>query len=128
MKKNFSSRFNLSLGSEYFITDYEERFKSSDDFARNSGYGDQLWAGFVESDIFFSNRLPLKLGVRGKFSGLIEDFTLSPRPSLAYKSSEKGQFSLAYGDFYQTPTKETLRYDSSLNFEKASHYILNYQF
>jgi len=70
----------------------------------------------------------LKLGARGEYSGLIEDFTLSPRLSLACKSSEKGQFSLAYGDFYQNPTKEKLRYDSSLNFEKASHYILNYQF
>lgn len=128
LKKNFSSRFNLSLGSEYFITDYEERFKSPDDFVLDSGYDDQLWAGFVESDIFFSNRLALKLGARVEYSGLIEDFTLSPRLSLAYKSSEKGQFSLAYGDFYQNPNKEKLKYDSSLNFEKASHYILNYQF
>ncbi|WP_373519309.1 carboxypeptidase-like regulatory domain-containing protein [Pricia sp.] len=128
LNKNFSSRFNLSLGGEYFITDYVERFEAPDGIAFDSGYDDQLWAGFIESDIFFSNRLALKLGARGEYSGLIEDFTLSPRLSLAYKSSEKGQFSLAYGDFYQNPGSETLRYDGSLNFEKASHYILNYQF
>ncbi len=128
LKKNFSSRFNLSLGSEYFITDYEERFESPDDFVFDSGFDDKLWASFIESDIFFNNKLALKLGARGEYSGLIEDFTLSPRISMAYKSSEKGQFSLAYGDFYQNPRTETLRYDSSLNFEKTSHYILNYQF
>ncbi len=128
LKKNFSNRFNLSIGSEYFITDYEERFESPDNLIRDSGYDDRLWAGFVESDIFFSNKLALKLGARGEYSSLIEDFTLSPRISFAYKSSEKGQFSLAYGDFYQGPSSASLRYDSSLNFEKASHYILNYQF
>ncbi|MGB6150456.1 MAG: carboxypeptidase-like regulatory domain-containing protein, partial [Pricia sp.] len=128
LKKNFSSRFNLSLGSEYFITDYEERFEASDGPAFDSGYDDRLWAGFVESDIFFSNRLAFKLGARGEYSDLIQGFTLSPRLSLAYKSSEKGQFSLAYGDFYQNPRAESQQYASGLDFEKTSHYILNYQF
>ncbi len=128
LKKNFSSRLNLSLGNEYFITDYKEHYEAEDNFAFDSGYNDPLWAGFIESDIFFSHRLALKLGARGEYSGLIEDFTVSPRVSLAYKYSRKGQFSLAYGDFYQNAGSETLRYDSSLNFEKTSHYIMNYQF
>ncbi|MGB7394958.1 MAG: TonB-dependent receptor [Pricia sp.] len=157
LKKNFSSRFNLSFGSEYFITDYEEDFRSGDGpgpgspvgpgsgspegqvspegpgsgfpdgFQFRTGFKEGLWGGFVESDIFFSNQLALKLGARAEYSNLIEDFTLAPRVSLAYKSSEKGQFSLAYGDFYQNPRADALRYDTGLDQEKTSHYILNYQ-
>ena len=128
LKKNFSSRFNMSLGSEYFITDYKEQFMSVEGFEFHSAFNDGLWGGFVESNIFFSNQLAMKLGTRGEHSRLLGDFTLSPRISFAYKAGEKGQFSLAYGDFYQNPSTEVLRYDASLHFEKASHYILNYQY
>ncbi len=128
LKKNFSSRFNLCLGSEYFITAYKEQFISPEGFEFDTAFHDGLCGGFIESDIFFSNQLAMKLGTRGEYSSLIGDFTISPRISLAYKSGEKGQFSLAYGNFYQNPSTEVLRYDSSLNFEKTSHYILNYQY
>jgi len=70
----------------------------------------------------------MKLGVRGEHSSLLEDTTIAPRLSLAYKSSENGQFSLAYGDFYQNPLTESLKFDRNLDFEKTSHYILNYQY
>ncbi len=128
IKKTFSSRLNLTVGTEYFVTDYSETFTSTDGFAFDTGYNDRLWATFVESDIFFSNDFAMKLGVRSEYSTVFEDFTLSPRVSLAYKTGKKGQFSLAYGDFYQNPLTAILRYDQSLRSEKASHYILNYQF
>jgi len=128
VKKSFSSRFQLNFGAEHFITDYDENFLSPDGFTFDSGFRDNLSAGFAEADIFFSNKFAMKLGVRGEYSKGLEDSNFSPRISLAYKSSEKGQFSLAYGDFYQNPLNDYLKYDQSLNFEKTSHYILNYQF
>ncbi|WP_343485914.1 TonB-dependent receptor [Allomuricauda sp. d1] len=128
IKKTFSSRFNVSLGGELFLTDYEEQFRAPDGFEFSTGFDNSLWGSFVESDIFFSNALAMKLGARAEYSSLLDSFTLSPRISLAYKSSEKGQFSLAYGDFYQNPRTDVLRYDQSLQYEKTSHYILNYQF
>jgi len=70
----------------------------------------------------------MKLGVRGEHSSFLANSNLAPRIALAYKSSEKGQFSLAYGDFYQNPLAESLKFDSNLDFEKTSHYILNYQY
>ncbi|MFS4467972.1 TonB-dependent receptor [Maribacter sp. 2210JD10-5] len=128
VKKNFSNRFQLNFGAEHFITDYEDNLTASDGAAFDSGYKDNLSAGFAEADIFFSNKLAMKLGVRGEYSSFLADANVAPRISLAYKSSENGQLSLAYGDFYQNPLNESLRFDRSLDFEKTSHYILNYQY
>ncbi len=128
VKKTFSSKLNLSLGTEYFYTDYNETFTAIDGFTFDSDYQDQLGAAFVEGDIFFSNAFAMKLGARAEYSKLMEAYNLSPRVSFAYKSSEKGQFSLAYGDFYQNPLTEYLKYDRKLEPQKTSHYILNYQY
>lgn len=128
LKKTFTNRFNLSVGAELFNTDYQEAVIASDDTEFESGYNDLLFGGFVESDIFFSNKLAMKLGARIENTTVIDEFTFSPRLSLAYKTSEKGQFSLAYGDFYQNPLNNILVYESNLISEKTSHYIFNYQF
>jgi len=70
----------------------------------------------------------MKLGVRGTQSSLLDEFKVSPRVSLAYKPGEEGQFSLAYGDFFQRPLTEVVKFSQDLQMEKASHYILNYQY
>jgi len=128
VKKSFSSRFQLNFGAEHFITNYEDTFSAPDGFSFDSGFRDNLSAGFAEADIFFSNKFVMKLGIRGEYSSFLDDSNIAPRVSLAYKSSDNGQFSLAYGDFYQNPLSESLKFDQSLNFEKTSHYILNYQY
>ncbi|MBW8199199.1 TonB-dependent receptor [Flagellimonas abyssi] len=126
-RKNFSNRYDLSFGAEYFHTKFDETYTdvNIDEFENN--YTDGLWAGFAESDIYLSNKFAMKLGVRGTHSSLLDEFKLSPRLSLAYKAGENGQFSLAYGDFYQRPIADVVKFDESLSMEKASHYILNYQ-
>ena len=128
LKKGFSNRFNLSFGTELFNLNYEEIFRTPDDAEFKSNYEDQLLAGFVESDIFFSNKFAMKLGARVENTSVLNDFSFSPRVSLAYQSSEKGQFSFAYGDFYQNPLSTILSYNQNLNPQKTSHYILNYQY
>ena len=128
VKKGFNSRFNLFFGAEFFNIDYEETFETPEGQVFPSDYNDQLVAGFVEGDVFFSTKFAMKLGLRAEQSSLLDDFLVSPRVSLAYQSGEKGQFSLAYGDFYQNPLSNVLRYDQTLGPEKTSHYIFNYQF
>lgn len=128
LKKNFSNRFQLNFGAEHFISDYKETFIAEDGFTFDSNYMDNLTGAFTEADIFFSNSFAMKLGARAEYSSVLKDFTISPRVSVAYKSSPKGQFSLAYGDFYQNPLTEYLKYDQSLETEKTSHYIFNYQY
>lgn len=128
LKKNFSNRFQLNFGAEHFITDYQETFTAPDGFTFNSDYTDNLTGAFTEADIFFSNSFAMKVGARAEYSSVMTEFTLAPRVSLAYKSSDKGQFSLAYGDFYQKPLPEYLKNTQDLETEQTSHYILNYQY
>ena len=128
LKKSFSNRIQLNFGAEHFITDYQETFRTEDGFNFESNFMDNLTGAFTEADIFFSNSFAMKVGARAEYSSVLKDFTVSPRVSLAYKSSPKGQFSLAYGDFYQNPLTEYLKYNQALETEKTSHYILNYQY
>ncbi|MBW8243947.1 TonB-dependent receptor [Muricauda oceani] len=127
-RKNFSNRFDLSFGTEYFHTNFDETFTDVNTNEFDNGYTDGLWAGFAESDIYLSNKFAMKLGIRATQSSLLDEFKVSPRLSLAYKPGENGQFSLAYGDFYQRPLSDVIKFDGSLSMEKASHYILNYQY
>ncbi|NNE77387.1 MAG: TonB-dependent receptor [Pricia sp.] len=128
VKKNFSNRFQLNFGAEHFSTDYGEEFRNIDGLTVANEYSDNLTAAFSEADIFFSNKVALSLGARGEYSKILKDVTLSPRIALAYKSSNNGQLSLAFGDFYQKPLSVYLKFNQSLQPEKASHYILNYQY
>ena len=48
--------------------------------------------------------------------------------ALAYKVSQNGQFSLAYGNFFQNPNNDILKFEQNLKAQKTDHYILNYQF
>lgn len=128
LKKSFSNRFQLNFGIEHFTTDYKETFAAENNAAFDANYTDQLSGAFTEADIFFSNKLAMKLGARFEHSSVLSEYTLSPRISLAYKSSSKGQFSMAYGDFYQNPLPEYLKNNKDLKTEKTAHYILNYQY
>ncbi|MFN3136869.1 MAG: TonB-dependent receptor [Allomuricauda sp.] len=127
-RKNFSNRFDLSFGAEYFHTDYDETYEDAANNQFENGFVDGLWGAFAESDIFLSNQFAMKLGVRAEQTSLLEEFRVSPRASLAYKPWENGQFSLAYGDFYQRPLTEVVKFNTDVGMEKASHYILNYQY
>ncbi len=127
-RKNFSNRYDLSFGAEYFNTNYNETYTDLNNDSFFSGYNDGLWAAFAESDIFLSNKFAMKLGLRATQSSLLDEFNLSPRISLAYKPGKDGQFSLAYGDFYQRPLTEVVKFDQNVQMEKATHYILNYQY
>ncbi len=126
LTKKFSDRINLTFGGDYFITDFDETYKdySFGDFMY--GYRNNIGAAFAETDIFFSKKLAAKVGVRAMNSDLLGKSTVDPRISLAYKTSKNGQFSVAYGDFHQNPKQDYLKFHSDFNYEKTTHYILNY--
>lgn len=126
--KEFSSRFKLNVGSEVFHTNYEEEFMADDEFDFTAGFDELLWSGFAETDVFFTNNFALKLGARAEYSNLIEAWNLAPRASLAYKTGQDSQLSLAYGNYYQNPLTQFINYDATLDYEKTAHYILNYQY
>ncbi len=124
IRKSFSDRVKLSFGADYFITQFDEDF----DKTFFNGYHANIAAVYAETDIFFSKDLAAKVGLRAFNNSLLDDTSVSPRISLAYKVSKSGQFSLAYGEFEQAPRQDYLKYSDQFSNEKASHYILNYQY
>lgn len=88
---------------------------------------DHSTAVFAESDIYLTNDIAGKIGIRGEYSSLLNQFNLAPRVSAAYKISRKSQISVAYGIFYQKPENTYLFRNKNLEYMRADHYVLNYQ-
>lgn len=127
LTKRFNNYFKLHMGAEHFMTVFDEDYYS-EPYEGNLKFNNRITATFAEGDVLFSRRLALKLGIRQEYSELQNQNTFSPRASLAFKTSESGQFSLAYGDFFQQQNNEVLKFKSELNTQHAQHYILNYQY
>lgn len=83
---------------------------------------------FAEGDIYLTNNLAGKIGVRAEHSSVLNAFNLAPRASMAYKVNKAGQLSVAYGIFYQKPEQQYIFKNSQLGYMRADHYIVNYQF
>ncbi|NBA86791.1 TonB-dependent receptor plug domain-containing protein [Emticicia sp. CRIBPO] len=88
---------------------------------------DNYSAVFTESEFYVSPKLAARVGLRGEYTSVIDEFNVAPRLSLAYKVGKYAQFSLAAGRFYQTPDKNYLYLNRNLDYEIADHVILNYQ-
>lgn len=130
-KKRFSNRLKLSFGAEQFITDFNEDFTgvfNTQTIQDSYGYDSAISAIFTEADVVFSKKLALKAGLRSSYTNLTDQLNVSPRVSLAYKTGKKSQLSFAYGDFYQNPTNDFLKFSQELEAQKTQHYILNYQY
>ncbi len=128
LKKRFSNRFKLFFGAEYFLTDFNEEFISTTNGSSSLRFQNSISGVFTEADIFFSKKLATKLGVRMEHSELLNQTTVSPRASIAYKSGDNSQFSIAYGQFYQNPLTNYVKFDNGLKAENATHWIANYQY
>ncbi|QIE58134.1 TonB-dependent receptor [Rasiella rasia] len=127
LRKRFSNRVKLNFGAEQFLTDFNEDV-ASEFFSGDYGYNNNVSAAFAETDLIFSKKFAMKLGVRGEYSQLFEQFTVSPRASVAYKTGKNSQLSVAYGDFYQQPFQDVLKFQQNLKAQQTQHYILNYQY
>lgn len=122
--KKLSDRVKLNFGSDYFITKFDENYNT----AFKTGYDSDIAAVYTEADIFFSKKFAAKLGIRASTNDYINQNSISPRASLAYKISKNSQFAFAYGNFEQAPKQEYLKYSDEFKTEKAAHYILNFQY
>lgn len=129
-KKSISERLKLSFGADYFLTQFDEHYRENEGDTFQTGYDANIAAIYTEADIFFSRKFAAKAGIRASHNDLLQETVVSPRISVAYKVSRKDQFSFAYGDFSQAPKQEYLKFSDFHQFEseKASHYILNYQY
>lgn len=131
LTRSLGRRSMLRLGSEGQIAEY--RNGSFQDYIYGyTGFKDTLkgkyGAAFAETDWFLSSSLVARIGGRYEYSSLVKKTNFAPRTSLALKTGDNSQVSFAYGSFYQDPNIYYLANASSaLNYERADHYILNYQ-
>ncbi|MCF8302549.1 MAG: TonB-dependent receptor [Bacteroidales bacterium] len=120
--------FKLKFGDAFFHKSYDQNYF---DAAQNehylSSFTDNLNAVFLESEFSIGSNLAFRAGGRFEYSSLLKKPNLAPRLSMAFKTGKESQISLAYGDFYQTPENDFIKFAPGLHYEKATHYILNYQ-
>jgi len=116
---NFSA---LRVGAEYQYAVERSAFNQY-----NLNYVDNYAAGFAEADVYFTPAFAGRFGGRTEYSSVLGKVNFAPRASLAYKVGYNGQFTLAYGDYYQKPEPQYIRFDRGLDYMKATHYIASYQ-
>lgn len=92
-----------------------------------SDFNETYAAFFAETDLYITRSLVARMGGRLEHSQVLNRYNLAPRASIAYKTGSNSQVSFAYGDFYQTPDKRYIQPNTDLAFERATHYILNFQ-
>ncbi|MCX2574109.1 TonB-dependent receptor [Pedobacter sandarakinus] len=123
LSKFFSSSSILSFGLEQFQSKRNEGYTSL-----SRAYTDVVSAGFSEAEIYLSNNIMLRAGLRSEYSSYLRKFNLSPRGSLALYLDKSNQFTLSYGKFYQKPDDSFLTQTSEIGFENASNYAVDYEF
>ncbi|PSL48794.1 TonB-dependent receptor-like protein [Chitinophaga niastensis] len=120
--KNLGRFSVLRLGAEYQYAVEKSALNEN-----KASYVDNYTAAFAESDIYFTPSFVGRVGGRAEYSSVLGKMNFAPRVSLAYKLDNYSQFSVAYGDYYQKPEPQYVRFDNGLGYMKATHYILSYQ-
>lgn len=128
LKKNFNENASLLFGAEETYNSFNQDYNEvSSSFSNNSNFDDFETALYAEADYRPINKIALRAGIRGEHSTLLNDNNLGARLSATVKITNSSQLSLAYGNFYQTPEDDLLRFTHNLSFERANHYIANFQ-
>ena len=117
----------IRFGTEYNRANEEFDYRDYNNQSYPGTIKDWVGSGFAEADIYITNDLAAKAGLRFEHASLIERNNVAPRLSLAYKLAKGTQASLAYGVFYQNPERRYLPSPNSLRFMKATHYIAQFQ-
>jgi hypothetical protein len=118
-----SPKLYLLAGFEVQRTGYDQVFNDT----LSGRFSDTQMAGYLETEWKPAKWFGLKTGVRGEYSNLISESNLAPRISLAVKSGKNSQVSAAYGIFYQSAPPQYYLLGYRPGYQKAVHYIINYQ-
>ncbi|RYD96145.1 MAG: TonB-dependent receptor, partial [Sphingobacteriales bacterium] len=117
----------LRFGSEYNYSSDASTYTLYNGQQFPGAVTEHLKALFGETDLYITNNMAARVGMRAEHSALLDKVNVAPRLSLAYKVGKEGQASLAYGEFYQTPERRYLPAPVTLDYAKATHYIAQYQ-
>ncbi len=122
----YNDKITFRFGAEFFSKTYSQKYTTSANSIENK-FTNHTTSAFAEAEIYLSSKFVTSLGTRFEYSDYLHKANLVPRISAAYKVSKSGQFSVAYGWFYQDPTDDYLLYSSQMGYERADHYTLSYQ-
>jgi CarboxypepD_reg-like domain/TonB-dependent Receptor Plug Domain len=122
-KDYFTSRLNLLAGVEFQNYGIS---KSFDTFAQQ--FTETQLAAYTELEWTPVNRIAFRPGIRYEHSVLMNTDDIAPRLSMAVKTSENSQVSLAGGIFYQDPDNMYLLAGKHPGMQEAIHYIANWQY
>lgn len=130
LEKSLNNLNTIRFGAEYIYGKDRFHYAIVDNLIDRAPLviEDHYKAIFAESDIYITNDIAGKIGVRAEHSSLLNQFNIAPRVSAAYKLNRRGQISIAYGMFYQKPEQTYLFRNNNLNYMRADHYIINYQY
>ncbi len=127
LTKPLNKNLKVKFGANVFNENYTRSYLPFADNADRWRFNNPLIATFVETETKVSRRISARVGVRAEVLSLSDEKYLSPRVSLAYKTSANSQVSLGYGEFSEQPVNDYLVYNNKLKSGRADHYIINYQ-
>jgi outer membrane cobalamin receptor len=116
----------LKLGSDWVHFDYEQKIKMNGNY--RLPFNMEEISGFGEIEYKLSKKFAARIGARMENNSLLNETTLMPRISSAYKTGNNSQVSLAAGDFYQRPENDYLKFAPQLKQEKAQHAVMTWQY
>jgi vitamin B12 transporter len=127
LDKKLNGLSGIRFGTEISSSNEKSAYTLFNGTKFNEVVKENMIAVFGESDIYLTNSLAAKLGVRTEHSNLLNKWNVAPRASLAYQLTKYSSAGFAYGIFYQNPERSYLPTITVLDFSKSAHYILQYQ-
>ena len=124
---DLSEGIKLTWGANETYNKYDQDY-IEESVTYKGAFEDHLLGTFIEPEIKFTKNFGIRPGLRTEYSSVINKWNIAPRFALALKTGEKAQLAGAWGLYHQTPQSDYLKIDTNLDFEKAMHYILSYQF
>ncbi|HEV8515301.1 MAG TPA: TonB-dependent receptor [Cyclobacteriaceae bacterium] len=125
---SLSDQVEIRLGGEVIDRNYSaSRYDTISKQFQSRSFNESISSFFGEVEAYASKHFVAKAGGRFEYNSLINQASVDPRFSMAYKPAKKGQVSLAYGSFRQTPENQYTRINTQLTPERAEHFILSYQ-
>jgi hypothetical protein len=121
-----AKKITTKMGIDWIYYDYKQEINLGDSHLL-SFFNNQLSA-FAESELKVSRYLAVKAGLRAEQSSLLQQAKIVPRVSAAVRTGKNSQLSAAYGNFFQNPADDYLKFSSRLGPEQSTHSILTWQY
>jgi len=127
LTKPVSENLNIKFGGDLLNKDYLRDYVPLSGNSYKWKFNSPVISAFFESEIKILKRISTRIGGRAESLPMSDELYVSPRFSLAYKTTVNSQLSLGYGSFSEQPLSEYLGYNNKLKTEKSEHFIINYQ-